>query len=117
MSGASFRRILVTVQFTFSVALICGTIIVDRQLAYIHQKELGYDKDHIFRFELRNIASDIQSVKATLITETDWDGKAPDLKFFIHPLTVDKDFFSVFNLNSWKDRTLRGSPPIPPIIY
>lgn len=130
ISGASFRRILVTVQFTFSVALICGTIIVDRQLAYIHRKELGYDKDHIFRFELRNMAADIQSVKATLsgnpgvrgtttandlilnmattTTETDWDGKAPDQKFFIHPLTVDKDFFSVFNLKLVEGQNFNG---------
>lgn len=130
VTNSAFRKILVTVQFTFSVALICGTIIIDRQLAYINNKQLGYDKEHIFRFELRNMVSDIQSVKATLsgssgiqgatsasdlildmattTTETDWDGKDPDQKFFIHPLTVDKDFLSVFNLQLTYGQGFKG---------
>lgn len=130
LSTSAFRKVLVTTQFTFSVALICGTIIIDRQLAYINQKQLGYDKDHVFRFELRNMESDIQSVKTTLLnspaiqgitsasdlimdmavttTETNWEGKDPEGKFFIHPLTVDKDFLSVFNIRLTEGQNFKG---------
>lgn len=41
------RRILVISQFTISVILIIGTITVYRQLNYIQNKSLGFDKDQV----------------------------------------------------------------------
>ena len=45
--GAWLRRALVTVQFTLSIALIAGTLVVDRQFEYIQTKELGLDKERV----------------------------------------------------------------------
>ena len=46
-SGHVLRRILVVVQFTISIILIVGTIMIDGQLDYIREKRLGFDKDHV----------------------------------------------------------------------
>ncbi|MBE9491393.1 MAG: ABC transporter permease [Bacteroidetes bacterium] len=42
------RSVLVVVQFTISIILIVGTIILFRQLHYMQSKELGFDKEEIF---------------------------------------------------------------------
>ena len=47
ISNALFRKVLVVVQFTFSVILITGTIIIGNQLTYIQSKQLGYDKENV----------------------------------------------------------------------
>jgi len=42
--GAFFRQALVVVQFSISVFLITGTIVITRQMSYIKHKELGIAK-------------------------------------------------------------------------
>ncbi|WP_315823711.1 ABC transporter permease [Paraflavitalea speifideaquila] len=44
--GAFFRQALVVVQFSISVLLIIGTIIIMRQMQYVKGKELGYEQEH-----------------------------------------------------------------------
>ena len=44
---SNLRNVLVVFQFTVSIVLIVGTFIVNRQLQYIHNKNLGYNKDQI----------------------------------------------------------------------
>src|SRR6185312_2763030 len=43
----SFRKVLVIVQFSISIVLIVATTVVYRQLQYIQNKNLGFNKDHI----------------------------------------------------------------------
>ena len=43
--GSLFRQALVVVQFSISVLLIIGTIIIMNQMSYVKGKELGYDKE------------------------------------------------------------------------
>jgi putative ABC transport system permease protein len=45
--GINFRSGLVVFQFCISIFLIVGTAVVYKQLNYIQEKELGYDKDHV----------------------------------------------------------------------
>jgi putative ABC transport system permease protein len=42
-----FRNVLVVFQFSASVFLIAGTLIVLRQLQYIQQKDLGYNREQL----------------------------------------------------------------------
>ena len=42
-----FRKTMVVIQFSLSIALIIGTLIVHKQLNYVQQKDLGYQKDKI----------------------------------------------------------------------
>ncbi|MBN2354563.1 ABC transporter permease, partial [candidate division KSB1 bacterium] len=46
-SSASFRTCLVIFQFSISIILIASVGIVSRQLRYMHDKELGFDKEHV----------------------------------------------------------------------
>ena len=46
------RRGLVVLQFTFSILLIAGTIIIQRQLAYVQHTNPGYDRSQVFYFSL-----------------------------------------------------------------
>ncbi|HEY2721621.1 MAG TPA: FtsX-like permease family protein, partial [Chitinophagaceae bacterium] len=78
-SGILVRKSLVVLQFTVSVALILGTVIVKSQLGYMQSKKLGLDKEHVvvvhgnadidkrlssFSEDLRNI-SGVQDVSLT----------------------------------------------------
>lgn len=42
-----FRRALVVFQFVVSVALIAGTLVIQRQLDYFRTTQLGLDKEHV----------------------------------------------------------------------
>jgi putative ABC transport system permease protein len=44
---ALLRRVMVVFQFTLSIALIAGTLIIGRQLDFIRSKDLGYQKEHV----------------------------------------------------------------------
>ena len=46
-ASARFRGVLVIVQFTISIALIIGTIIVFNQLKYMKNTNLGFDKEQV----------------------------------------------------------------------
>lgn len=43
----SFRKVLVVLQFSISIILIVATTVVFKQLQYIQNKDLGFDKDHV----------------------------------------------------------------------
>ena len=45
--GQLFRKSLVVLQFTFSIILIIGTIVVYQQVNYMQDKKLGFDKEQI----------------------------------------------------------------------
>ncbi len=46
------RKGLVVLQFTFSIMLIIGTFIIQRQLHYIQDTNPGYDRSQVFSFRL-----------------------------------------------------------------
>lgn len=47
IGGGRVRNILVILQFSISVILIMGTLVVSQQLRYIQGKDLGYAKDQV----------------------------------------------------------------------
>lgn len=61
LSDAMFRKVLVVVQFSFSVILITGTIIVGNQLNYMRARQLSYDKDHVLSMNMINMTGHIES--------------------------------------------------------
>ena len=48
----SLRKGLVILQFSFSIVLIIGTIIIQRQLHYLQTTNPGYDRAQVFSFSL-----------------------------------------------------------------
>jgi putative ABC transport system permease protein len=67
--GITFRKVLVVFQFTLSVALIAGTIIVYTQLKYLNSHDLGFQKDQmmILNFEGDGrVRKNIESIKKAI---------------------------------------------------
>ena len=54
--GATARRILVTLQFAASIALIAGTLIVYQQMHFVRTRNLGFEKEQIIVLPIGNTA-------------------------------------------------------------
>ncbi len=65
--GSSFRQVLVVIQFSISVFLIIGTIIITRQMNYVKNKQLGYNKEQTIIVPIDN--GDIYNHMNTFKTE------------------------------------------------
>ena len=46
------RKALVVLQFTISVVLIIGTLVIYRQLKFVENTDLGYDRSHVFMVDI-----------------------------------------------------------------
>ena len=128
----TFRKVLVTVQFTFSIVLIVSTIIIGRQLKYIRQKDLGFDKENIFTINMRAIGDHYDAAKAGLLKQpgilgvtnsgadildngsstgdADWEGKKPGQSFIVGQMAVEKNFLQVLNLKLAAGKGFSGTP-------
>lgn len=128
---AAFRKALVVIQFASSVILIIGTLVISRQLNYIRHKDLGYDKSYVFSFWMRNMRSSYETAKGELLGLTgvqgvtastnsivnmggisgdnDWDGKAENQTFIVHPIAVDKGFLSFFKFQLTEGESFTGT--------
>jgi putative ABC transport system permease protein len=63
------RSILVVLQFSTSIILIVGTIIMYRQISYMQNKELGWDKEHVLVIRRASVIGDkIDSFKEEIKT-------------------------------------------------
>ena len=61
------RQGLVIVQFALSALLIVSTTIVYRQIKYLHNKDLGFNKDQVLYFSLRgDISNNVEAFKNEL---------------------------------------------------
>jgi putative ABC transport system permease protein len=66
--GSAFRQVLVVAQFSISVFLIVGTIIITKQMSYVKNKKLGYNKDQtlVVRIDNNNIYQNMDAFKTDL---------------------------------------------------
>jgi len=66
--GAAFRQALVVVQFSISVFLIIGTIMMTKQMNFIKNRHLGYDKEQTVMVPINNndIYDHLRSFKVAL---------------------------------------------------
>ena len=96
------RKILVVLQFTFAIALIICTIIVQQQIKYAQQRESGYNKNNLIYFSMiGDIEKNYTLIKNGLLnsgaatsvtkvshavtqgwsdTQVEWEGKNPNDK-------------------------------------
>ena len=51
-SNTALRRVLVTIQFTISIVMLICTSVVYRQLKYMQQKDLGFNKNQVLNVKL-----------------------------------------------------------------
>jgi putative ABC transport system permease protein len=67
--GASTpRQILVTLQFSFSIFLIIGTLIIYKQIMHVKNREIGYDRENLIQIWTNNeLEKNFQTVREALI--------------------------------------------------
>ena len=118
-SGSLFRNTMVVIQFAVSISLIVGTAIVYRQLKYIQQLNLGYDKENLLyvpmtgelwskydalRTRLENnrltsqysFISDLPTTSSGATISVEWSGKDPNTQPLFYNLAIDENFEEVF---------------------
>jgi hypothetical protein len=115
-SASTPRRILVTTQFTVSVTLIIGTLVVFRQIEYVKARPVGYSQDRLLSLPLstsevagRYDALRTELLKTTLVSQvsrsssptTDiwssadnlsWEGKDPGKQYLFGTISIDPFF-------------------------
>ncbi|MGD2246525.1 MAG: ABC transporter permease [Candidatus Aminicenantes bacterium] len=118
--GGALRKVLVVLQFTFTIALIICTAVIYLQLHYMQNKDLGYDKEHIISFAGYNdYETNFEAAKSELLqnpnilaacrgfpppsgewgtTDVDWEGKDPSVEVKIGRGPCSHDYLKVFNL-------------------
>ena len=124
IKDSQFRKGLVILQFSFSVALIAGTIVIYRQMQFVQQKNPGYNRAQVLDF---HVPWDLDRSKKDLLMETmkqaliargnvedvtmsnqsivqigsvssgnaDWDGHDSSFNPKIAQLSADADFLRV----------------------
>jgi putative ABC transport system permease protein len=132
--GVLFRKILVVVQFTISIILIISAVIFGRQLNYLLNKNLGFEKDGIvvIRNDRNNFRRDLQPLKSALLRDprilgvsgslmlpsaigmyntVTWEGATDNREISIMHNRVDYDFLDAYGIKLVAGR--KFSPEFP----
>ncbi|MCF8304152.1 MAG: ABC transporter permease [Bacteroidales bacterium] len=119
--SSNARKILVTVQFTISIALVIGTLMAFRQLNYLRNADLGFKKDNIIFIPVDHTPVSgnydafegelLQNPKITHVTSLDYvlgvdhnshefkpEGFPDDEWQFYPTLIVREDFLKLFEI-------------------
>ncbi|MGI8952356.1 MAG: ABC transporter permease [Chitinophagaceae bacterium] len=109
------RKVLVVLQFTFAITLIICTIIVQQQIKYAQQRELGYNRNNlIYHWLTGDIEKNYTLIKNELLTsgvatevsktsqpitqrmsdtwDFEWQGKDPNDKTDFDRFAADENF-------------------------
>ncbi|GHN03292.1 ABC transporter permease [Cytophagales bacterium WSM2-2] len=67
-SASTPRKILVTLQFGFSILLIIGTIVIYQQIQLVKSRELGYDQENLMAVNYTNeVGKNYRAIKLELL--------------------------------------------------
>jgi putative ABC transport system permease protein len=129
-SQAGLRKSLVVIQFALTIMLVMGTAVVNRQLEFIREKNLGIDTHNVVVFW--GAVRDAPKVKNALLTnpnvlgvtvsdppqfdqrgtsDVSWEEKNPEEKILFFPVTVDPDYLQTFRVGLVEGRFF--SPDFP----
>ncbi len=117
--GTSIRKGLVVFQFVVSIILTVCTVVIYRQLAFVHRANLGYDKEQVLVLPIHHdevlprykefkasllVNSNILRVSATSqlpsnITEGENIDISPSESRGVYCVSVDEDFFETLNIS------------------
>jgi predicted permease len=125
-SGKTFGQALVIGQFAVSVILMTCTLFMYRQLRYIQDKDLGFDKEQLltvslagklrekmplFKHDLESIPGITGAAPATMSLVNvgnssyfEWPGMKEADKFLVTQANVDPDFFSTLGIEVVKGK-------------
>jgi len=120
--GASFRKVLVVLQFSLTILLIVCTSIVYNQMDFMRNKKLGYDKEYLVYAVLRgDMRKQFDAVKEELLKNPNileitssatvptygynfsnslwrWEGQDPDEEILMRASFIDYNYFKTFGM-------------------
>jgi ABC-type antimicrobial peptide transport system permease subunit len=126
--GGLFRKILVVIQFSLSIALIISTLIVNNQLDYLKNKELGLNKENMIYVPIQGKMMDrYDFIKNDLLSNPnilsmcrtshhdpytvgsngggwEWEGKDPNISPLVGLMFADYDFPNTFEIGMFDGR-------------
>jgi ABC-type antimicrobial peptide transport system permease subunit len=126
------RKGLVVLQFTFSVILIAGTLIIQRQLDYVQHADPGYNRSQVFSVSISDTSTSVikeqlleqssvagvtianQSVVNITNSNTgsaDWDGRDTSFRPTVSMLSADEDYKKVMQLQMAQGRWFDAGTP------
>ncbi len=134
-SAAFIRKGLVVAQFTVSIVLIIGTIIIFQQIQHVKSRNLGFNKDNLLEISVHgDMANHFAAIKQDIINtgavenaalsdhvtlyggnNTDrltWAGKAPGSKILISGRNVTPEFFATSGMKILEGRGLQESDSV-----
>lgn len=114
------RRALVIIQFFFAIVFVLLTLVIGKQMQYIRNKDIGYDKSCVFRFQAGNAREHYNSFRQQLLahsvikqvagsrgdiiglggatSDTDWEGKEKGKEFIINQIGIDEHLVPLLKL-------------------
>jgi putative ABC transport system permease protein len=119
-----FRNGLVVLQFSISVILMVSTLVVNNQLKFIRNRDMGFNKENLLYLQMPQIG-DLQhnygALKASLTennnitdytlvehlptdlttgtTDVKWDGKDPNKQIIFPHIGIDGNFIKTFGMH------------------
>jgi putative ABC transport system permease protein len=129
-SATFIRKGLVVLQFSVSIVLIIGTIIIYQQIQHVKNRNLGFDKNNLIQMNLQgNMLKNFSFIKQDLINtglvenaaladhETiyggnntsgvSWQGKDPNSNILISQRLVSPEYMSVTGMNITEGRDFK----------
>ena len=129
-----FRNGLVVMQFIVSIVLLAGTIVVYRQLQFIKNRNLGYEKANLLympmagdiwnkqpalKTELKQnpltenftIISDLPTNLTSGTVNVKWEGKDPNSQTVFPSMDVSEEFINVFQMKMLTGRSFSREFP------
>ncbi len=129
-----FRKVLVVSQFAIAMVLIASTILMSSQMDYIKNKNLGYDKNHVFVTAISDDArKHLDAIKSELTSNTaienvavasmdnmaniqsntgdlEWPGKPEESGLVITQLYAEKEFIPTMDIHLLEGENFTGTP-------
>ena len=122
------RKGLVIFQFTLSIILIVAVVVVYQQIEFAQNKNLGYDKDNLIRFDingrveehLETFTQELKKVPGVLNAASighdligrnnntsglKWEGKNPDDRILFEKFSVNYDLIETVGIEIAEGRT------------
>jgi putative ABC transport system permease protein len=121
------RRGLVIFQFTLSIILIVGVLVIYKQIDYVQNTNLGYNKDNLIYFEadgqvedqMESFLAELNQIPGVKIASSighsmlgrnnntsglSWDGKDPDSKILFENVRVNYDMIETLGVEMVEGR-------------
>jgi ABC-type antimicrobial peptide transport system permease subunit len=122
VKGGFLRKVLVIIQFSLSIGLIISSLVVNEQLSFLKNIELGLEKENLIYMTIKGEVTDkydiiknelLSNDNIESITRTShdspyrlgrsgsglkWDGKGPDVDPSVFYMDTDEDFINTFKI-------------------